>query len=94
MDLDKTIKDHFEEDKRNFKKIDDFMTTHSQDHEEFKASLKEIKCFMENLSGVSDFVKGAGLLKKPMMIFVALVVGVVALMGGLKTIIGWFIITK
>lgn len=85
---------HFEDDKKNFGRIDKILEKQDSDHKEFSKDLKEIKAFMENLSGVNDFVKGASLLKKPMIWFLSIVVGIVALMGGLKSIIGWFVLSK
>lgn len=85
--MEEMLKKHIEDDNTRFKKQDD-------DHEQFRKDLGEIKVFMANLSGVSDLVRGAGLLKAPMIWLLALVVGIVALMGGVKTIIGWFIISK
>ena len=81
------LKEHIEDDRKRFDKQE-------QDHAEFRNTLKDIKCFMENLSGVSDLVRGAGLLKKPMIWLLAFIVGIIALMGGLKTIVGYFILPK
>lgn len=95
------FKKHEEEDRGRFDALDLANKAQEKDHEEFKKALSDIKdhmetssAFMQNLSGVSDLVKGAGLMKKPMMLFVGLVIATVALMGGLKTIISWFVISK
>jgi len=88
---------HFKEDAENFKKIDEANKLQEEDHKNFYRMLgeiqtaqKETKEFMENLSGVSDLVRGAGLLKKPSLWLLGIVLGIIALMGGFKTIIGWF----
>jgi len=78
---------HFKEDQDRFSKQDD-------DHARFDKTLKEIRDSLDNLQGVSDFVKGAGLLRRPLMLFVGLILAVVAVMGGLKTILSWFILSK
>lgn len=95
------MKKHFEEDAVNFNKIDEANKLQEEDHKNFYLMLGQIqtdqqktKAFMENLAGVSDLVKGAGLLKKPMIWLLAVVVGFIALMGGLKTIVSWFFLTK
>lgn len=90
---------HFVDDSENFEKINKANELQDQDHKNFYLRLGEIqkhqeetKAFMENLSGVSDLVRGAGLLKKPSLWLLAFVVGLVALFGGFKAIIGWFIL--
>lgn len=98
MNVQEELHKHFKEDKENFAKINDnfesqniILAQQDKDHIQFKEDLDEIKAFMKDLKGVDDFFRGVGLLKKPAMIFVAVVVGIVALFGGLKTIIGWFV---
>lgn len=100
-DVSKLLESHFEEDKRNFLRVDEQMEKQTQDHEKFDATLSNIEkhmekstAFMESMSGLNDFVSGTRLLKKPSLWLVAVVVGVVALFGGFKTIIGWFVISK
>ena len=90
----KQMVEHFKADIVNFKKIDDILTAQNEDHKIFHEKLTKIGESMENLSGLSDFLKGSSLLRKPLMLFVGLILGVVALVGGLKTILGWFIVIK
>lgn len=101
MDFQKELHNHFEEDKKNFKYINEVLSAQEKDHGEFKKQLDAIlesqtktKEFMENMSGLNDFLKGAGLLRKPLMVLVGFIIALVAVMGGLKTIIGWFVIGK
>jgi len=98
MNIEHELHQHFLEDKKNFKNINDTLSTQNVilatqegDHVEFRRDLAEIKAFMESLKGVEEFFKGAGLLKRPMMIFVGFIIALVAVMGGLRTIIGWFV---
>lgn len=89
MSLEEQFLKHTEDDAKSFKALNELITTN---HEEQQKVLVDIQGTLTNLAGVSDFFKGVSLLKKPLMLFVAVVIGLVALMGGLKTIVGWFII--
>lgn len=62
--------------------------------EDMNVTLKNIEKFMENLSGLNNFVTGVDLLKKPSLWLLAFVIGIVALFGGLKTLLGWFFVLK
>ncbi len=90
----KILADHFEEDKAQFKKLNAVLESQNKDHDAFKKSLVKIEEFMSNLDGINNVVKGTKLLKTPSLWLIALVVGVVALAGGLKTIIGWFVFSR
>jgi hypothetical protein len=97
--LEEILQKHIEEDRLNFQEIKDKFDAQENYHKSFDekltsicANVKKSNEFMENLSEINNFVKGASLLKKPMIWFLAFVVGLVALMGGLKTITSWFII--
>ena len=84
-DLEKKFDEHTEEDRKNFEKIHDTMDCMNK-------KLDKIGESMENLQGMTDFFKGTKLLQKPLMIIVAFIVGIVALIGGLRTLISWLII--
>jgi len=81
------IKKHFDEDRVKFKNIEDKFINQEMDHAEFRKTLLEIKGFIENLSWLSDITKGTQLLRKPSLWLLALVLGVVALSGGLKALV-------
>ena len=74
------LQTHIEDDRRRFDKQE-------EDHKEFRIILKEIKCFMENLTWLSDISKGTKLLKRPSLWVVGFVITLVALMGGLKALL-------
>lgn len=99
MNTEEELIKHFKDDAENFKKINESFTHQQEAHVEFNKKLDQIlshveksKDFMENLSGLNDFVKGTRLLKSPMMWVVGFIIGAVALMGGFKTILNWFLI--
>lgn len=98
MDLENQLVKHFEEDRINFRKIEDKFLEQRNVHLKFDEKLNTILIhihksneFMENMSGINDVVKGTKLLKTPSLWLVALVLGVIALMGGFRTIISWFV---
>ena len=74
------LQEHIEDDRKRFDKQED-------DHREFRATLQEIKGFMTNLAWLSDISKGTQLLKKPSLWLIAFILGIIALMGGLKTLL-------
>ena len=74
------------------KRHSEILAKQDLDHIKFNRDIEEIKEFMANLSGINDVVKGTKLLRTPSLWLLALVIGTVALLGGFKTIIGWFII--
>lgn len=78
--INKTLIDHIQTDNEMFNSLNKKLDTVVQ--------------HTNNMSDFNDFIKGIGLMKKPMMWFVAIIVGIVALFGGLKTILSWFIIQK
>lgn len=87
---------HFQEDRDNFSDIQKQFANQAREKVELNQNLKLIasqmeknNIFMENMKGFSEFVEGASLLKKPVIWFVALVIGIVALGGGIKTILAW-----
>lgn len=88
MEIEKELKKHFDEDRVNFKKIDDSLNTLIEGQ-------KITHDFMKNLSWLNDISRATELLKKPSLWIVALVLGAVALFGGVKAlvtgIIGLFI---
>jgi hypothetical protein len=101
MNLENELKRHFEEDRTNFQRMDEqfskIQAAADQQTEQLNTILLHIKTtneFMENLDGFNNLVKGTTLLKKPVLWFLAIVLGIVALFGGLKTILSWFLITK
>lgn len=49
--------------------------------------LERIESFMSNMSGISDAVRGVGLLKKPALWLLAFVLGIIMFTGGIKTIL-------
>lgn len=81
------LKNHFEEDRVNFKKIDESLGV-------LIDGQKKTHEFMENLGWLADASKGVGLLKRPVVWFVLFIAGLVAVTGGLKTILAWFAISK
>lgn len=85
---------HQEEDAKRFDEIT--KTLESQNHtlEQILNNQKIESAFRTDLEALSDFLKGLGLLRKPMGWLVMFVLGLVALMGGFKTIIGWFVIKQ
>ena len=91
-DFQKQLEEHFKEDERNFANIDKNLCEIKEHMKVTCSHMEKSTKFMENMSGVNDFVRGTTLLKKPLMVFAAIVLGIVALMGGLRTIISWFII--
>lgn len=91
MSLEEKLTKHFAEDEKNFLDLANKLKEQENDHLEFRRDLKQIRDFMENLSGFNDLIKGGRLLKTPSLWILGLVLGTVALMGGFKTIIGWFI---
>ena len=56
---------------------------------EIKDFTRTSSSFMENLAGVSNTVTAISLLKKPAIWLLALVLGILALFGGLKAIFLW-----
>lgn len=64
------------------------------DHVRFEKMLVDIKESLDNLQGLSDFFKGAGLLKKPLMILIAFIIGLVTLIGGIKSLLTFFLPIK
>jgi len=100
MNVADELKKHFEEDRINFKKIEDqfskLQDSTDKQNEHLHTILVHIKTsneFMENLSGINDVVKGVKLFRRPSLWILAFVLGIVALTGGLKTllagILGW-----
>ena len=98
MNIEKELKTHFEEDRINFKKIEDrfleVKNSNDKQNETLNTILVHVKTtneFMENLEGINNVVKGTRLLKTPSLWLIALVVGIVALFGGIKSLLTIFI---
>lgn len=79
-ELQKSLIAHFREDTERF-------LSQEEDHKDFREGLGEIKVFMQNLSWLNDISQGTQLLKKPSLWFLAFILGIVALMGGLKALL-------
>lgn len=108
MNLEHALKNHFEEDKVNFAQIEKRFDEQTEIHVQFNgnlntmnakidemaASIKKIEENMDTLSGIADSVKGIKLLKTPSLWLIGLILGIVTMVGGLKTITSWFITTK
>lgn len=77
--IKKILEEHLEDDRVRFAKQD-------LDHEEFRTTLLEIKGFMASLSWLSDISKGTQLLRRPSLWFMVFVLGLVALLGGIKSL--------
>ncbi len=99
MDLENKLIKHFEEDRVSFRKIEDKFLEQQNVHLKFDEKLNTILIhihksneFMENMAGINDVVKGTKLLKTPSLWLIAFVVGIIALTGGFRTIINWFVI--
>lgn len=88
MDIEKEIKKHFDEDRVNFKKINDHLTTLIKGQDGLVDGQKKTHDFMDTLGWLSDISKATDLLKKPSLWVVAFVLGMVALFGGVKALIG------
>lgn len=84
---EKTIKQiiekHIEDDNLRFAKQE-------IDHERFDQKLDDIKGFMESLSWLSDISKGTLLLRTSSKWILAVIIGLVALFGGIKSLIALF----
>lgn len=76
---------HQQDDAKNFEEIRNTL-------QQILDNQKVESSFRTDLQALSDFIKGLGLLRKPVLWILGLVLGIVALMGGLKTILSWFII--
>lgn len=72
--------------------LDRRVTKEENAHVEMRELLNSIKESIDNLQGVNDFFKGAGLLRKPLMLIAGFILAIVAVMGGLKTILTWFVL--
>lgn len=104
MNLDHELKKHFEEDRLkaekdivSFKRVEDKLLEQQNNHEKTLEKLNTILIhvktsndFMENMSGLNDFVRGTALLKRPALWLLALILGIVALFGGLKSLLLFF----
>lgn len=78
--FDDRLDKHFVEDR-------DFQKKSVETDIEIKESIKRIENFMSSLQGLADVFKGASLLRKPAVVVLGLVLGIVALSGGLKTLL-------
>lgn len=87
MDLEKEFLLHAKEDKENFDKLHDTLELTNR-------KLDKLVDSMDNLQGVSDFFRGTSLLRKPMMIFVGFIMALVALLGGFKALLAFFLPLK
>ena len=101
QNLSVEIKKHFEEDRINFQRMDDqfkkMEDANTEQNMKLNTILVHIKTsneFMENMNGINDVVKGVSLLKRPSLWLLALVIGMVALFGGFKSILAIFLPTK
>lgn len=83
---------HQEEDAKRFDDITRNLNAQNDVLKQILENQKVESSFRADLEALSDFIKGLGLLKKPVLWILGLVLGIVALMGGLRTIISWFII--
>lgn len=81
-------------DMQEFQKINDKINTSIEQNILLLERSKKIEEFMENMSGINDISQGISLLKRPALWILAFVIGVVALIGGAKTLLGWFFIMK
>lgn len=83
LKMDAELQSHFKSDDSRFNKQE-------EDHVEFKETLKEIKQHLSDLKDVSDFIRGAGLVKKPLMMIISFIVGLVVLIGAVRSLFGFF----
>ncbi len=72
--------DHAEQDRASFGEIKETMIR-------IESHIQTSNQFMESLAWISDISKGTKLLKRPSIWMVAFILGVVALMGGLKAMV-------
>lgn len=83
LKMDAELQTHFINDEKRFSKSE-------EEHEEFKDSLKEIKDSLADIKELSNFFKGAGLMKKPLMMILGFIVALVSVIGGIRTLISFF----
>jgi len=86
-DLEKAFVEHLEEHKKSSEALTNTL-------KEINTHMKKSQDFMENLASINDVVKAVRLLKTPSTWLLVLVLGIVALFGGLKTILAWFLSPK
>ncbi len=93
-DVRELLEQHFKEDRANFKNIakalEGIEAQQKIGNEHMKISNEHMAAtntFMASLAWLSDISRGTQLLKKPSLWFVAFVIGLVALFGGLKAIL-------
>lgn len=89
--LEEQLLEHFEADKKNFKKIADDNKTQTDLLKNIEDHMKKNNEFMGSLSWLSDISHATQLLKKPSLWFVAFILGLVALFGGVKALFIGFI---
>lgn len=83
---------HQEDDAKRFDEITKTLESQNTVLKQILDNQKVESSFRADLEALADFIKGLGLLRKPVLWILGFVLGVVALMGGLKTIVGWFAI--
>lgn len=81
--MEESLQTHFKEDNERFGQQE-------QDHKEFKEAMKEINAKLDNLKDLSDFLRGMGLMKKPLTMILGFILGTVALLGGIRSLITFF----
>ncbi len=90
-EMDRRLTSHFLEDLT-------FQSSQLEYHKKLEEKMDLIITIITPLRWLSDGSRAVGLLKKPSLWLVAFVIGLVALLGGLKAlatmVAGWFIIVK
>lgn len=86
-ELQKQLNNHEMQDTEQFRKIQERFDNQDEMLLEIKDFMAEARTFMADLNGVKETVVGVGLLKKPALWVLALIVGIVTLTGGLKAMI-------
>lgn len=81
--MDAELQAHFKSDEGRFDKQENA-------HVEFNKKLDNIMTKLDDLKDISDFVKGAGLVKKPIMVVVGFIVGLVVLIGAFRSLFNFF----
>lgn len=81
MNFEELLKKHTDEDHKNFEKIEKRLDL-------IIDGQKKTHAFMDTLGWLSDISKATDLLKKPSLWVLAFVLGMVALFGGVKALVG------
>lgn len=93
-DFEAEVREYMKYNESRHETLTDILKGMQDKDKETTDTLKRIEGFMLNLNGLNNFVTGVDLLKKPTLWLLAFVIGFVALVGGLKTLFGWFFVMK